>query len=97
MEDTNGTRCYTDADTCKLVENTWTNIFKITNEEKAKIDRRNSEHMDAYKNLHNYRTSPYNTTDITQLNVEWFYTRPIDWKKRKTQTELKTKPLEHLE
>ncbi len=78
MEDSDGTRYYSDADKCKLMEKTWSNIYKITDEEEAKFDRRHSENIDTYINLHNHRTSPYINTDLSRLNVESFYTRPID-------------------
>ncbi len=78
LEDTVGNRYYTDAKKCKAMENTWKNIFKITEEEEASFDTLHYEHIDTYIDIQNHRIQPYNTTDLTRLDNGCFYSRPID-------------------
>ncbi len=60
------------------MENTWKNIFRITEEEDATFNTLHSENIVTYINIHNHRIKPYNITDLTRLDNNCFYTRPID-------------------
>ncbi len=78
LHDNDGNRHHTDAEKCRVMESTWRNIFRITEEEEASFDTFHSEHIDTYINIQNPRIQPYDKTDITRSDNGCFYTRPID-------------------
>ena len=51
MKDENGNKFYTDNEKCNLMEKTWKNVFKITEDEENRCDKENSEHIDRYIDL----------------------------------------------
>ncbi len=77
LEDDEGNKYYTDAEKCSFMENTWKNIFRITEAEEATFDQLHTQHINAYINLHNHRITPHHNTDLTRLNNECLYTRPV--------------------
>ena len=77
LEDNNGNRYYSNKERCNVMEKSWKDIFRIT-EEEQKFDALHSEHIGAYINIHNNKTTPYPTSDLTRLNSNCFYTRPIN-------------------
>ncbi len=77
LEDTNGHKYYTDEDKCTIMKNTWTDIFRITDEEEANFDAIHSQHIDTYIGTQIHRTTPHNTSDAARLTTDSFYSRPI--------------------
>ncbi len=61
------------------MQQTWRDIFRITEEEENGFDIRvqHSEHIETYLQIQEHRTTPYNTTDLTRLNNTNAHTRPI--------------------
>ena len=51
MKDENGNKFYTDNEKCNLMEKTWKNVFKITEDEENRFDKELSEHIDRYIDL----------------------------------------------
>ncbi len=78
LVDDQGKKYYTDAEKCITMENTWKNIFRISEEEEAAFDPQHSRHIDSYIKIHNNRITPYNNTDISRLSNACIYTRPVD-------------------
>ncbi len=60
------------------MEKTWSDIFRITEEEEAKFDALHSDHIESYINIHRNKVTPYDTVDLSRLNFNSFYTRPIN-------------------
>lgn len=79
LTDSQGNRYHTDTEKCTLMRDTWSNIFKITAEEEETFDTAHSEHIDTYIDTQHHRTTPYDTTDITRLDTDNLYTRPIQY------------------
>ncbi len=78
LEDQEGSRYYTDKEkNAKSWKRTWKNIFRITEEEDATIDRQHPEQIEAYVNIHTQIVSPYIKSDLARLNNTNFYTRPM--------------------
>ncbi len=48
LKDSEGNKYYTHKEKCKLMENTWKDIFGITEEYEANFDVALSEHIDSY-------------------------------------------------
>ncbi len=78
LENEAGVRFYTDKEKCIIMEVMWKDIFRITEEEEAKFDRPHSEHIEAFVNINDHRVNPYNTSDLTRLDDNCFYTRQIN-------------------
>lgn len=70
MKDKDGNKYYTDKEKCTLMERTWRDVFRITDEEEAKFDRQHSDHIDTYININHLRVSPYPTSNICRLSNE---------------------------
>ncbi len=51
MKDKDGNKYYTDKEKCILMERTWQDVFRITDEEEAKYDRQHSDHVNTYINV----------------------------------------------
>ncbi len=51
LEDKNKDRYYTNRDKCNIMEKTWSDIFRITEEEEAKFDALHSDHIESYINI----------------------------------------------
>ena len=75
--DENGRKYHTDKEKCSLMKDTWSNIFRITEEEEQKFDRTNSEHIDTYINNRVQRTEHYESIDYSRLDEQCHFTRPI--------------------
>ncbi len=78
MEDNDGNRYHTDAEKWRVMENTWKDIFRITEEDEAPFATLQSEHRDTYVNIQNTRIQPYDKTEVTRPDKGCFYTRPRD-------------------
>ncbi len=76
LEGQEGNKYYTDKEKCHLMEKTWENMFRITEEEEATFDSRHSEHIEAYTSIYTQR-SPYIRSDLGRLDNHKFYTRSI--------------------
>ncbi len=59
MKDKDGNKPYTDKEKCILMERTWQDVFRITDEEEAKFDRQHSDHMNTHININQLRLSPH--------------------------------------
>ncbi len=77
LKDQHNNRYYSDTEKCTIMERTWKEIFKITDEEEQKFDAQHSEHITGYMNTHLDRITPHNITDTTRLDNTNYYTREI--------------------
>ncbi len=77
LKDPEGNKYYLDKEKCKLMERTWKDIFRITDEEEANFDVAHAEHINSYINIFQERINPYNVSNLSKLNNENFYTRKI--------------------
>ncbi len=77
LQDKDGNKHYTDKQKCTIMQQTWRDIFRITEDEENDFDTQHSEHIETYIQTEQHRTTPYNTTDQTRLDNSNFYTRPI--------------------
>lgn len=59
------------------MEQTWRDVFKITEKEENIFDTDHSEHTEAYIQIHHKRIKAYDTADLTRQNDTISYTIPI--------------------
>ena len=67
------------------MEDTWRDIFRITEEEEATFDAQHSQHIEAYINIYKNKVKTYNRSDRSRLRNNCFYTRPINKEEIKRQ------------
>ncbi len=60
------------------MERNWEDIFRITEEEEANFDAAHSEHITSYIYIFHDKLKPYNTSNLSRLNNENFYTRKAE-------------------
>ncbi len=77
LKDEEGKKYYSDKEKCNLMENTWKNVFRITEEEENLFDKTHSDHIDRYINILSNRTKPFPTANTNRLNVDNNYTKEI--------------------
>ncbi len=77
LKDPEGNKYYLYKKKCKLMERTWKDIFRITEEEEANFYEAHAEHINSYINNFQERINPYNVSNIIILNNENFYTIKI--------------------
>lgn len=58
------------------MEQTWRDVFRITEEEENNFDKDHSEHIDRYINANNNRVQSFPTANMNELNTD-FNTREI--------------------
>lgn len=76
LTDEQGNKYHTDKEKCRVMEQTWKNIFTITPEENATFDTAHSDHITAYINTQHDRITPHDNVDLSRLNNN-FYDREI--------------------
>ena len=77
LKDEEGNKYYSDKEKCHLMEKTWKNVFRITQEEENHFDKNHSDHIDRYINIYNNRIKPYPTASNNRLNSDNNHTREI--------------------
>lgn len=77
MKDSEGNKYYSEKEKCNLMEKTWSNVFRITEEEENSFDQDHSEHIDRYINVNNHRIESFPTANMNRLNTEIVHTREI--------------------
>ncbi len=77
LKDENGREYHTCKEKCLIMQNTWSNIFRITEEEEQKFDIEHSQHTDTYINDNNERIKHHETIDFNRLNENCHITKPI--------------------
>ncbi len=84
MKDTEGNKYFSNKEKCNLMEKTWKDVFKITEEEQNKFDKHHSDHTDGYINVNHNRVNSYQAVDINRLNTVSYHTREISLEEMKT-------------
>ncbi len=51
LKDPEGNKYYTDKEKCQLMEDTWKDVFRITEKDEANFDAAHSEHINTYINI----------------------------------------------
>ncbi len=82
--DKDGNKFFTDKEKCNLVEQTWKDIFRITEVEENKFDKHHSDHIDGYINVNQDRVNTYQAVDLNRLNTGSYHTREISLEEIKT-------------
>ena len=77
IKDSEGRKYYTDKEKCEVLEKTWKEVFKITDEDEANFDIEHSDHINAYINININRVKYFQTVDISRLNNENHHAREI--------------------
>ena len=77
LKDEEGKQYFSDKEKCNLMEKTWRNVFRITEEEDNSFDKNHSEHIDRYINIYKNRIKPFPTVNTSRLNTESNSTRVI--------------------
>ncbi len=62
---------------CYLMEKTWRDVFRITEEEEEYFDKQHSDYVDGYINLNYNRVNSYPTVDINRLYTGNHHARVI--------------------
>ncbi len=78
MKDADGNKYYTDMEKCNLMEESWKNIFRITEEEECNLDESHSNHINNYTNTQHKKITPFPAVDLHRLTNDNTYTRKID-------------------
>ncbi len=80
MKDSAGKKYFSDKEKCSLMENTWRDVFRISEEDENNFDQQHSDHVNG-----NYNTvNPFPTVDLSRLNTENYHTREITLDEIKT-------------
>ncbi len=77
LKDNNGNKYHSDQEKCNLMEKTWRDVFRITEEEENTFDKNHSDHIDQYINIHDNRVKPFPTVNINRINNETYQTKEI--------------------
>ena len=77
MKDSDGNKYFSDKEKCRLMEKTWRDVFRITEEEENNFDQQHSDHVNGYININHNRVNPLPTVDLTRLNTDNYHTREI--------------------
>ncbi len=77
LKDPEGNKYCTDKDKCQLMEDTWKDVFRITEEDEANFDAAHSDHINSYINILEDIIKPHNSSNLTRLNNDYFYIRKI--------------------
>ncbi len=77
LKDNDNNKYYSDQEKCNLMEKTWKNVFRITEEEENSFDKNHSNHIDRYINIYNNRVKPFPTVNTNRINNENYQTRKI--------------------
>ncbi len=59
------------------MENTWTDVFRITEEDEANFEAAHSDHINTYICIFEDRIKPYNSSNLSRLKNDKFYTRKV--------------------
>ncbi len=78
IKDEQGNKFYSDKEKYNLMEQTWKDMFRITEEEEVNFERAHSEHISNYVNINSERNSPYTTSTLNIPNRDNFHTTAID-------------------
>ncbi len=78
MRDEDKRKYYTNKEKCRLMERTWKDIFRISEEEEILFDEEHSHHIDTYINAQRQRTTPFPYVNLDRLNNDTIYTRKIE-------------------
>jgi len=84
MKDTEGKKYFSDKEKCNLLEKTWKDVFKITEEEENNFDKEHSDHVEGYVDVNYNRVNTFPTVDLNRLNTENYHTREITLEEIKT-------------
>ena len=84
MKDTEGKKYFSDKEKCNLMEKTWKDVFRITEEEENNFDKQHSDHVNGYINVNYNRVNTFPTVDLNRLNTEDYHTREITLEEIKT-------------
>ncbi len=84
MKDTEGKTYYSDKEKCNLMETTWKDVFKITDEEDNNFDKQHSDQVNEYIYANLNRVNTFPTVDLSRLNTENYHTREITLEELKT-------------
>ncbi len=60
------------------MENTWKDVFRITEEDEANFDVAHSQHINSCIDIFEERVKPHNTSNLSRLNNDNFYTRKLE-------------------
>ncbi len=77
MKDKDGNKYFTDKEKCNLMEETWENVFKITEEEENSLHKQHSDHINRYITVNNNRIKSFPTANTERLDNENYLTREI--------------------
>ncbi len=75
MKDKDGNKFFTDKEKCNFMEQTWKDIFRITEAEENKFDKHHSNLIDGYINVNQDRINTYQAVGLNRLNTGSYLTR----------------------
>ncbi len=68
---------FTDQEKCNLIEETWKNVFKITEKDENNFNKQHSDHIDRYITVNINRINSFPTANKERLNNENDFSREI--------------------
>ncbi len=77
MKDRIWKQVFSDKEKCNLMEETWKNVFKITEEEENNFDKQYSDHINRYITVNYNRIKSFPTANTERLDNENYLTREI--------------------
>ena len=84
MKDNEGRKYYSDKEKCNLMENTWKDVFRISEEEDNNFDKQHADLVNEYINENHNRAATFSIAELNRLNTEDYHTREITLEELKT-------------
>ena len=76
MKDNEGNKFFTDQEKCHLMEQTWKDVFRITEEEENYFDKNHSDHINSYINVNINKVKAFPRVNKNRINDN-FHTREV--------------------
>ncbi len=68
LKDTEGNRYYTDKEKYDLMESTWKDVFRITEDDEVNFDAAHSKHINSYIDILRERVKPHNDSNLKLID-----------------------------
>ncbi len=73
IKDNDGNKYFSDQEKCNLMENTWKDVFRMSEEEDRYFDARHSDHIDSFININHDRVNTFQTVNLNRINTDNYH------------------------
>ncbi len=81
MKDVEGNKYFSDIEKYNVMEKTWKDVFKVTEEEENNFDKNHSDYIDGFINVNSHRVKTFPTVMTSRLNTESYHTEKLHLRK----------------